>query len=347
MHAERVEGENEMVTLGSYTDGVPGPDTFSITTGPIPQIGPGQVLCRTLFLSLDPYVRVSMLPPDTAVPTGAGPLPLGSVVGGRGVSQVVASQDPGFAPGDVVAGETGWQRYSVAGPADLRRMPPDVPPSTALGVLGMPGFTGWSGLRFIGRPAAGETVVVSAASGAVGSLVVQLARRWGCRAVGIAGSDEKCRWVEEELGADRCVSHRSPTLQQDLADACPDGVDVYFDNVGGDVLLAVLANLNRMARVIVCGRIAHLNADPDGPAQADRLPTMLGMILTRGLVVQGFTWSQYADRWDEFVAEVAPAVAAGEIRFREDVVDGLDRAPSAFGRLFDGSNFGKLMVRVG
>lgn len=335
---------NVQVTLKSYSDDVPRPEDFDVVEAPIPVPGPGQALCRTLYLSLDPYVRVSMLPPSTHVPTNGDPLPLGAVVRGRGVSEVLESRIEGLDPGDLVAGETGWQSHSLTD-GNARRVDSIEPPSAALGVLGMPGFTAWSGLRFVGRPNAGETIVVSAASGAVGSLVVQLARRMGCRTVGIAGSAEKCAWVTTELGAEHCVSHRSPTLSDDIRAACPDGVDVYFDNVGGDVLEAVLPHLNAHARVAVCGRISHLNRDRV-VHDADRMATFLGTILTRQLVVQGFAWVEFASHWDEFVSEVAPLVANGDIRFREDVVKGLEQAPMAFARLFDGRNFGKLIVEV-
>ncbi|HET6875425.1 MAG TPA: NADP-dependent oxidoreductase [Acidimicrobiales bacterium] len=336
---------NQTVIVTSYTHGVPGPDQLSVTEKPIPAPGPGQALCRTLFVSLDPYLRLSLLPPETHVPTGGGPLPIGEVMPGRGVAEVVESRIEGLRPGDVVTYVTGWQAYSLCGAGDYRRVDAASPPSAALGVLGMPGFTAWSGLKFIGRPEPGQTVAVSAASGAVGSLVAQLARRWGCRSVGIAGSDEKCNWVRQELGADECVSHRSRQLDQDLAKACPDGIDVYFDNVGGDVLAAVLPNMNRHGKIVVCGRISHLNEEP-GHGAGDRMPLLLGSILTRSLTVQGFTWAELAGHWDEFTAEVGPLVAAGEIRFREDVVEGLGQIPDAFGRLFSGDNFGKLVVRV-
>jgi NADPH-dependent curcumin reductase CurA len=334
---------NRQVTLKSYTDDVPGPANFEIIDGPVPTPGPGEALCRTLYLSLDPYVRVVILPPTTQVPTSGGPLPLGSVVVGRGVSEIVESNIEGLEPGDLVSGETGWQSYSITNAENARRIDGITPPSAALGVLGMPGFTAWSGLRFVGRPEPGDTVVVSAASGAVGSLVAQLARRFECRVIGIAGSAEKCAWVKDELGADECLSHRSETLADDLRAVTPEGVDVYFDNVGGDVLEAVLPCLNAHARIVVCGRISHLH---DDGTHADRLPNFLGKILTRQLVVQGFGWTEFVEHWDEFVDEVAPAVASGEIRFREDVVTGLAEIPAAFGRLFDGSNFGKLVVEV-
>lgn len=335
---------NTQVTLARYPRGVPQRDDFAIVEAARPEPGPGEVLLRTLYLSLDPYVRTWMLAPDSHVPHNAS-LDIGDVVIGRGVSEVVESRSRDLAVGEVVVGETGWQAYSISDGSGLRRVVETSPPSTALGVLGMPGFTGWAGLRFVGRPEPGNTVVVSAASGAVGSLVGQLARRWGCRAVGIAGAPEKCRWVEDELALDACLSHRSPTLESDLSRACPDGIDVYFDNVGGDVLAAVMPQLNPRARVVVCGRIALLN-QPTPPHGIDRTGEFLGSILTRRLTVQGFVWPDFADHFDEFLNEVAPLVAQRQLRFREDVVDGLEQVPTAFGRLFDGSNFGKLVVRV-
>jgi NADPH-dependent curcumin reductase CurA len=337
------DGRNQMVTVRSYTDAVPGPENFAVIEGPVPVPGPGQALCRTRFVSLDPYLRLSLLPPDTHVPTSGGPLPIGEVMQGRGVAEVVESNIDALEPGALVAYMTGWQTYSLVQPGDYRRLEGISPPSAALGVLGMPGFTAWSGLKLIGQPQPGQTVVVSAASGAVGSLVVQLARRWGCRGIGIAGSEEKCRWVKDELGADECLSHRSRHLERDIAKACPDGIDVYFDNVGGDVLAAVLPNMSRHGTIVVCGRISHLN---EVPGTVDRMPLLLGTILTKCLTIRGFTWAELADHWEDFVAEVAPQVASGDIRFREDIVDGLDQVPSSFSRLFDGSNFGKLVARV-
>ena len=337
-------GCNIQVTLARYPRGIPRHDDFEIVEAARPEPGPGEVLLRTLYLSLDPYVRTWMLAPDSHVPHNAS-LELGDVVIGRGVSEVVESRRGDLAVGEVVVGETGWQAYSISDGSDLRPVREMSPPSAALGVLGMPGFTGWAGLRFVGRPEPGNTVVVSAASGAVGSLVGQLARLWGCRAVGIAGAPEKCRFVEDELALDACPSHRSPTLEADLSRACPDGIDVYFDNVGGDVLAAVMPLLNPRARVVVCGRISTLN-EQALPQGVDRSGVLLGSILTRRLTVQGFVWPDFADHFDEFLGEVAPLVAAQQVRFREDVVEGLEQVPTAFGRLFEGSNFGKLLVRV-
>jgi NADPH-dependent curcumin reductase CurA len=337
-------GGNLQVRLVRYPRGIPRRDDFDIVEAARPEPGPGEVLLRTLYLSLDPYVRTWMLAPDSHVPHNAS-LDLGDVVIGRGVSEVLESRRGDLAVGDVVVGETGWQAYSISDGSDLRPVREASTPSTALGVLGMPGFTGWAGLRFVGRPEPGNTVVVSAASGAVGSLVGQLARLQGCRAVGIAGAPEKCRFVEEELGFAACASHRSSTLGADLSRACPDGIDVYFDNVGGDVLAAVLPLLNPRARVVVCGRISLLN-EQELPQGVDRSGVLLGSILTRRLTVQGFVWPDFADHFDEFLDEVTPLVAARQVRFREDVVEGLEQVPTAFGRLFEGSNFGKLVVHL-
>jgi NADPH-dependent curcumin reductase CurA len=335
-----------MITIRSHTEGRAGPENFEVVEGEIPAPGPDQALCRSLFLSLDPYQRLSLLPPDSRVPTVLHPSrPLGRVVDGPGVAEVVESNIAGLEPGAVIVHDTGWQMYSLVRAGSYRRVDGVSPLSAALGVVGMPGFTAWVGLKCIGQPNAGQTVVVSAASGAVGSLVVQLARRWGCRSVGIAGSEEKCRWVRDELGADDCVSYRSGSMEQDLRQACPQGIDVYFDNVGGDVLVAVLANMNSHGRIVVCGRIAHLNERPD-VAGADRMPILLGHVLTKRLTVQGFGQSELSSHWDEFMAEVVPLVASGDIRFREDIVDGLDQIPVAWPRLFDGTKFGKLVARV-
>ncbi|MFN8027484.1 MAG: NADP-dependent oxidoreductase [Acidimicrobiia bacterium] len=335
------------VTLAAYAAETPTRETFAVVSSARPTPGPGEVLCRTRYLSLDPYVRLSMLPPDSNVPRGgAAPLPLGSVISGRGVSEVVESNRPDFVPGDLVAGETGWQSHSVSDGSQLRRLPAGVSPTAALGVLGMPGFTAWSGLRFIGRPQSGDTVSVSAASGAVGSLVVQLAKHRGCRVIGFAGSPEKCRWVEQELGADVCLDHRSSTLRDDFSDLQA-RVDVYFDNTGGQPLAAVTPHLTNGARVVVCGRIAHLNADAGGGRAADALAEFLGMILTRQLTVTGFGWTQFAEHWDAFEAEVVDAVRTGTIAHREDVVGGgLEVVPETYSRLFRGENFGKLVVEL-
>jgi NADPH-dependent curcumin reductase CurA len=268
------------------------------------------------------------------------------MVGGT-VSRVEASRHPGFAEGDLVLGQSGWQDYAVSDGSSVMKLDPSMPqPSYALGVLGMPGFTAYMGLLDIGQPQPGETLVVAAATGAVGSVVGQLGKLKGCRVVGLAGGAEKCRYAVEELGFDACLDHRGPDLPARLAAACLDGIDVYFENVGGAVLLAVIPLLNPKARVPVCGLIAHYNAQglPPGP---DHLPLLMGAILRKRLKVQGFIiFNDYAPRFPEFLREMTPLVQQGAIRYREDVVEGLENAPEGLIGLLEGRNFGKRVVRV-
>jgi NADPH-dependent curcumin reductase CurA len=259
---------------------------------------------------------------------------------GHTVSEVIESRNPRFSPGDIVAGYDGWQQVAVSDGSDLRKLDPAVPMSAALSVLGMPGMTAYVGLLDIGRPNAGETVVVSAASGAVGSIVGQLARIKGCRAVGIAGSSDKCRYVVNELGFDACVNYKTDDFRASLKDACPDGVDVYFENVGGAVLAAVLRLLNRGARIPLCGLIAEYNA-----TEAAAGPNLRPLLVQRAMI-KGFIVSDHNDRAPAFLQEMTPLVRDGRIRYREDVVEGLDSAPTAFIGLLEGRNFGKLLVRV-
>ena len=335
-----------MVTIRAHSEGTVGPDNFALVDGEIPKPQPGQALCRTIFVSLDPYQRLALLPPDSRVPTARHPSqPVGDVMGSDGVGEVLESKIPGLEPGTLVAAESGWQTYFLVDAANFRPVDGDAPPSTALGVLGVPGFAAWVGLKRIGHPEPGQTVVVSAASGGVGSLVAQLAKRWGTRSVGIAGSKAKCQWVVDELGADACVSYLSDSLEQDLAAACPQGIDVYFDNVGGDTLVAALKNMNKHGRVVVCGRIAHLNEPPER-LSVDRMPFLLGNVLTKRLTIQGFGQSEFCSQWNDFLGEVAPLVAGGDIRFREEIVDGIDQIPRAYPRLFNDGKFGKLVARV-
>lgn len=268
------------------------------------------------------------------------------MVGGT-VSRVEVSNHPGFRAGDLVVSYSGWQDYALSDGSGLFKLGADFPrPSYGLGVLGMPGFTGYMGLLDIGRPKTGETVVVAAATGAVGSVVGQIAKLKGSRAVGVAGGPEKCRFALEELGFDACIDHRSAELPQQLAAACPKGVDVYFENVGGAVFDAVWPLLNTCARVPVCGLIAHYNATtlPPGP---DRLPLLMATLLTRRIKMQGFINNEdYGHRFPEFLETMVPWVREGKIKYREDLVDGLEKAPQAFIGLLEGRNFGKLIVRV-
>ena len=329
---------NRQIRLKSRPSGMPGLSNFEAADAPMPSLTGGGVLRRTLYLSIDPYMRGRM----SDAPSYAPPVGLGEVMGGHTVSEVVESRDAAFRIGDIVAGYDGWQQYAAGPGKDLRKIDPAATPvTTALGVLGMPGFTAYVGLYDIGQPKAGETVVVSAASGAVGSVVGQLAKTRECRVVGVAGSREKCRFVVDDLGFDACVNYRSDDLTAALKDACPSGVDVYFDNVGGAVLAAVLRILNRGARIPLCGMISEYNATdiPGGPS--------LRPLLVHRAMIKGFIVSDHYDRFGAFLREVTPLVQSGRIKYREDVVEGLDAAPAALIGLFEGRNFGKMLVRVG
>jgi NADPH-dependent curcumin reductase CurA len=303
----------------------------------MPTAKDGDVLRRTIYLSLDPYMRGRM----SDAPSYAAPVNLHEVMCGHTVSEVVESRNPKFQAGDVVAGYDGWQQYVASSGKDLRKLDPGAAPiSTAIGVLGMPGATAYVGLLDIGQPQPGETVVVSAASGAVGSIVGQLAKVKGCRAVGVAGSPDKCRYVVEELGFDACINYKTDDLVPALRAACPGGVDIYFENVGGALFSAVLRVLNRGARIPLCGMISEYNAtsDPGGPN--------LRPLLVHRALIKGFIVSDHPDRLPAFLQEVAPLVREGRIKYREDIVDGLDAAPIALIGLFEGRNFGKMVVRV-
>jgi NADPH-dependent curcumin reductase CurA len=309
----------------------------------IPTPGPGQVLLRVQYLSLDPYMRGRMDDRESYAP----PTPLGGVMPGESVATVVASQNPAYSEGDTVAVHTGWRTHALSDGANLRKIDPVVAPvTTALGVLGMPGFTAYGGLRVIGKPAPGETVVVAAASGPVGSLVGQLAKIAGARAVGIAGGPEKCAYVKDELGFDAAVDHKAADFPARLAVACPNGIDVYFENVGGAVWQAVLPLLNQFARVPVSGLVAQYNDAGSGNGP-DRLPATMRAILTKSLTVRGFINYEFAaEHHPAFLREVTAGIADGRIRYREDFVDGLDKAPEAFIGMLEGRNFGKLIVRL-
>ena len=337
---------NQRIVLAARPDGAPKVTDFRLEEGPIPSPGDGEVLLRTVLLSLDPYMRSRMNE------AGAGYAPgveIGGVMPAGGVSEVVESRAQGFEPGDIVNSFTGWQTHSTArAGGSMRKVDPAIAPiSTAVGVLGMPGMTAYMGLLKIGQPKEGETVVVSAASGAVGAVVGQIARIKGARVVGIAGVTEKCDYVVDELGFDSCVSHRDPDLAGALAAVCPDGIDVYFENVGGPVFQAVLPLLNPFARVPVCGLIAQYNAKPgDPPAGPAAVTDLMRASLTRRLLIRGFIVYDFADDADAFHADMSEWVRSGEVRYREDVVDGIENAPEAFMGLLEGRNFGKLLVRV-
>lgn len=334
---------NRRILLDTRPKGAPKAENFRLDEREIPTPAPGQVLTQTLYLSLDPYMRGRM----SDAPSYAAPVALGEVMVGGTVSRVVASENSAYKPGDLMLGFGGWQQYDLSDGKGLTRLDPAIShPALALGVLGMPGFTAYMGLLDIGQPKTGETVVVAAASGAVGSVVGQIARLKGCRVVGIAGGADKCRYVVDELGFDACLDHRSHDLAVQLAAACPKGIDVYFESVGGAVFDAVMPLLNARARIPVCGVISAYNATslPPGP---DRLGLLMGMILRKRIRMQGFIiFDDYGPRFGEFYAQMSAWVRDGKIKHREDIVDGLDNAPQAFIGLLEGKNFGKLIVRV-
>jgi len=338
-----VPDTNRRVLLKSRPPGEPRPSDFEIAEAPVPKPADGEILCRTIWLSLDPYMRGRM----KDVKSYATPVEIGGVKVGGTVSEVVESRHPDFKAGDFVLGYGGWQTHHVVraggrlGPfGPLKLDPKAAPISTALGVLGMPGMTAYVGLLDIGQPKSGETVVVSAAAGAVGSAVGQMAKLKGARAVGVAGSPEKCAYVVKELGFDACVSYRSPDLFGALKAECPKGIDVYFDNVGGDVLTTALRLVNPFARIPICGIISQYNATemPPGPNWAP--------ILVNRLLVQGFIISDHVSRMGDFVTEVGGWLREGKIRYREDVVEGLAKAPEAFIGLLRGRNTGKMLVKL-
>lgn len=334
---------NRRIVLAARPSGAPVPGDFRLETGPVPQPAEGQVLLRTVWLSLDPYMRGRM----SAGPSYAEPVPVGGTMVGGTVGRVVASRHPGFAEGDLVAGYAGWQDYALSDGGGLAKLDPGMPePSRALGVLGMPGFTAYTGLVDIGRPKPGETVVVAAATGAVGSVVGQVAKILGCRAVGIAGGQEKCRYAVEELGFDACLDHRRDDLGEALGDACPDGIHVYFENVGGKVLLAVLPHLVLGARIPLCGIVSQYNLDrpPEGP---DHLPALLGTLLAKRVLLQGFIISDSGSRFPAFLERMGPWVRDGRVKMREHRVQGLEAAPEALIGMLEGRNFGKVVVEVG
>jgi NADPH-dependent curcumin reductase CurA len=331
------------IVLADRPQGKPNLTDFRLEETEIPTPAAGQVLLRVEYLSLDPYMRGRMDDRKSY----AKPIPLGGVMPGESVATVIATRHPAYSEGDIVLSQTGWCTHSLSNRADLRKLDPtSAPVTTGLGVLGMPGFTAYGGLSVIGKPAAGETVVVAAASGPVGSLVGQLAKIAGARAVGIAGGRDKCAYVMDDLGFDAAIDHRDANFATKLAEACPDGIDVYFENVGGTIWQAVLPLLNKFARVPVSGLVAQYNGVGKGEG-TDQLPATMREILSKSLTVRGFiNYNFAAEHFAAFLREVGAGIADGRIRYREDFVDGLEMAPEAFIGMLEGRNFGKLLVRV-
>ncbi|WP_442505994.1 NADP-dependent oxidoreductase [Novipirellula sp. SH528] len=335
--------QNRRIVLNSRPDGAPKPDNFRLETVDIPELAAGEVLLRTEYLSLDPYMRGRM----NDGPSYAPPVGVGDVMVGGTVSRVEQSKNSGFAEGDLVLGYSGWQDIAVSDGTDLIKLDAKMShPSWALGVLGMPGFTAYMGLLEIGQPKPGETVVVAAATGAVGSVVGQIAKLKGCRVVGVAGGAEKCRIAREELGFDECIDHRASDFAEQLAAACTDGIDVYFESVGGKVFDAVIPLLNVKARIPLCGLIANYN-DTEPPAGPDLRPQLMMTMLVKRIKMQGFIiFDDYGPRYNEFVSEMEGWVREGKVQVNEDIVEGLENAPEAFMGLLKGNNSGKLVIRV-
>jgi NADPH-dependent curcumin reductase CurA len=333
----------QRIVLASRPKGEPQTSNFRLEDCPMPTPAQGEILLRVLYLSLDPYMRGRM----NDAKSYAAPVKIDAVMEGGTVAQVIESRHGDFAVGDIVLAHVGWQTHAVVEPKQIQRKldPAKAPLSTALGVYGMPGFTAWAGLDEIGKPQQGETLVVAAASGPVGGTVGQIAQKRGARAVGIAGGAEKCAFVRDELGFDVAIDHHADDFAGQLKAACPDGIDVYWENVGGPVWDAVLPLLNNHARVPVCGLVAHYN-DTELPAGPNRAPALMGSILTRSLTVRGFIQLEFARRYPEFLKEMGGWLRAGELHYREDIVDGLAQAPEAFIGMLNGGNFGKLLVRV-
>ncbi len=336
------DAQNRRIVLASRPEGEPKPDDFRLETGALPEPGAGEVLIRTRWLSLDPYMRGRM----SDAKSYAKPVEVGAVMEGGTVGEVVASNNERFHEGDIVLGQGGWQEHSVSDGKGLRKLDPGTAPvQTALGVLGMPGMTAYTGLLNIGQPKAGETLVVAAATGPVGSAVGQIAKLKGCRSVGIAGGPEKCRMLVDEFGFDAAVDHRAPDFAERLANACPNGIDIYFENVGGRVWDAVFPLFNDFARVPVCGIVSHYN-DTELPSGPDRTPQLMGAVLRKRLTLRGFIVWDFASQQADFAREMGDWVRDGRIKYREDVVDGLEAAPEAFRGLLKGRNTGKLLVKV-
>ncbi|AXI45870.1 NADP-dependent oxidoreductase [Sulfitobacter sp. SK012] len=341
----------QRIVLASRPDGAPTLDNFRLEDTKVPTPGDGDVLVRVHYMSIDPYMRGRM---DDAK-SYAAPIPVDGLMEGGSVGEVTTSNDPKFKPGDFVMGPFGWATHGVAPAAQVMKIDPNVAPiQTALGVLGMPGFTGWLGLTKYGRPVEGETLVVAAATGPVGSMVGQIAKAKGLRVVGIAGGPEKCALAVDKFGFDACLDHRAhktaSELRAALKDACPNGIDVYFENVGGKVLEAVTPLMNLHGRIPICGMIAWYNEGGLGETASDAGltgPKLWRTILVKSLSVNGFIISNHWSELPKFLGEVAPKVVGGTLAYEEDITEGLENAPQAFIDLLTGGNTGKALVKIG
>lgn len=329
--------QNQFVVLKRRSEGVPQPSDFELTSAPVEAPGPGQLACAAQYLTLDPYLRGKISGRHIS-----GAIHPGDLMAGEVVSTVVASNDAGYAPGDTIAAFSGWQTHPVVDADQARKIDTHgAPVSTALGVLGMPGLTAYAGTLRLGQPQTGDRVLVSAAAGPVGSTVGQVSRIQGAHAVGIAGSDEKCAWLREEAGFVDCINYKREDLREGIRRTCPDGVNMYFDNVGGDVLQAAMEHLALGARVVLCGLMAQYNQDemPPGPNPA--------FIIKARATVRGLVVYDHEDMRPEFETAVGGWIREGRLRFKEDIAQGIEKAPDAFCALMRGENFGKALVRLG
>jgi len=330
-------------TLASRPHGAPTNENFELKNKELPSLKEGEVLLRTIYLSLDPYMRGRM----SDAKSYADPVEIGDVMVGATVCQVESSKNDKFSEGEWVLAYTGWQTYAISngeGLMSLGKEPTN--PSYALGIMGMPGFTAYMGLLDIGAPKAGETVVVAAATGPVGATVGQIAKIKGCKVVGVAGGSEKCAHAVENLGFDACIDHKADDFAEQLEKACEQGIDVYYENVGGKVFDAVLPLLNTSARVPICGLVSQYNATslPEGP---DRLGMLMGQLLTKRIKMQGFIiFDDYGDRYDEFAQDMQKWLQDGKIQYREHLVEGIENTISAFNDMISGKNFGKTVVKI-
>ncbi|MEO7971394.1 MAG: NADP-dependent oxidoreductase [bacterium] len=330
--------QNKEIRFSSRPTGLPTAENFQIVDSEVSQPNEGEVLVRTLYISVDPYLRGRMREGRSYVP----PFEIGEVITSGLVGEVVESHAPGFATGDIVTSMLGWRLHNIAKPGELRKIDPKIAPvTTALGVLGMPGLTAYFGLLDIGQPKTGETVVVSGAAGAVGVTVCQLAKIKGCRVVGIAGSDDKNKYLRDELGVDAVINYKTENVAQTLKAGCPDRVDVYFDNVGGEISDAVMPLLNQGARVVICGQISLYNLD-----KPDVGPRPQAYLLVNSAVMKGFIITAYAARFAEGVMQLAQWLGAGKLKYAETIVEGFENTPQAFIGLFSGDNLGKQIVKV-
>ncbi len=330
-----MDASNHRITLAKRPVGVVTDDCFAADEVPVPAPGPGEALVEVTWLSIDPTIR-GWMAYDTYLPA----IEIGAPIRSGGLGTVIESNNDAYPVGATLFGMTGWQRYAVLG-RGAQVVPPGVAPEAALSVFGTTGLTAYFGLLDIGKPVAGETVLVSGAAGAVGSVVGQIAKLEGCRAVGIAGSDEKCAWLTDELGFDAAINYKTENVARAIRAACPDGVDVFFDNVGGDILEAAIGNLALRGRIVLCGAIAQYNDEQPRPG-----PRNLAMLISKRGRMEGLIILDYLSRAGEAIAELATWVGQGKLTYATDIVDGLDNAPAAFDRLFTGANTGKVMVRL-